>query len=485
MTTAAGLRGAARKGIGDLGLGKRERVMELLLDYTNIRGLYRIISNIPDETGTIYASIAFNTSEILIQKAIDKKIDLHWWGLFDGKQSTRHELIELALKFKNIIHFHPIKQNFHSKLIFFENYGLYIGSANMTNKALKENIETGIFLSQMDLLENNLIGQIEEYFISLEKFPVITDDDVKRYLDFINEYPELKRINNKDEQELENQFNKIFSHLPFNDSAVIDEKDKLSTKNKIINTFTKEWRSTLNILLYIMDYFKDTKYYPKWLDNYYPKGIVADQVIHAYYYSIINDEDERSYPICKKYYEQNKNNKEKALNNMLIWWKGLTLPPTKEDVHIKEWSLLNEKLLSKEKILRLNEEELIQCYLHNHSARNHARQIPKEKLKLPRNERATEEECTRALGKYHFEMKNKLGMNIFELYNYVIYNENEPIEIRINKALNDDYYIPHVGQSLLGELIGWARPNEYPIRNNRVNKVLLALGYNVTLFNKG
>jgi hypothetical protein len=459
--------------------------MELLLDYSNIRGLYKILSNIPNETGVIYASIAYNTSDLLMKQAINKSIDFHWWGLFDGKQSTRHELLEIALKYKNIIHFHPIKQNFHSKLIYFENYGLYIGSANMTNKALLDNIETGIFLTHIDLMENNLIGKIEEYFLSLEKFPILTDDDIKRYLEFINNNPELKKINNLDEQILENEFNKIFNHLPFNDPAVSDENDKISIKNKIINNFTKEWRSTLNILLHLMEYFKDDSFYPKWLEKYYPKGIVTDQFIHAYYYSIINNEEEKSYPTCKKYYEQNKDNRDLAITNALSWWKRLDGAPTNEDVYIKEWSIINGMLLSKEKILCLTEEELIQCYLHNHAANNHSRQMIKETLKLPRNEKATNEECTRAMGKYHFEFKNKLGMNILELFNYVIYDEKEPIEIRINKALSDDYYIPHVGQSLLGELIGWARPDDYPIRNNRVNKTLLALGYDVKIFNKG
>jgi hypothetical protein len=456
--------------------------MELLLDYTNIRGFYRIISKLPYETRTIYASIAYNTSELLVKKAIEKNIELNWWGLFDGKQSTRHDLIELALKNKNIIHFHPIKQNFHSKMIYFENYGLYIGSANMTEKALKENIESGIFLSQIDLIENNLIRQIEEYFLFLEKFPELTEDDIKLYINFINSHPELKRINNEDEHKLENEFNQLFLHLPYNDSAVSDEKDKLSTKNKAINEFTKEWRSTLNILLHIMDYFSDNTYYPKWLEKIYPKGIITDQMIHAYYYSIINNEERKSYQICRKYYEKNKGNRDKAIVDVLRWWKSLEFAPTNENIHIEEWSVINGKLLSPDKILNLSEEELIQCYLHNYAAKNHARQIPKKTLNLPRNERATEEECTRAMGKYHYGIKNKLGMNILELFHYVIYGENEPIEIRINKALSDEYCIQHVGQSVLGELIGWARPNEYPIRNNRVNKTLLALGYDVRIF---
>jgi hypothetical protein len=44
-------------------------------------------------------------------------------------------------------------------------------------------------------------------------------------------------------------------------------------------------------------------------------------------------------------------------------------------------------------------------------------------------------------------------------------------------AVSDDRYrFAHLGKSSLREAVGWARPNDYPPRNNRTNKALRALG---------
>jgi hypothetical protein len=47
---------------------------------------------------------------------------------------------------------------------------------------------------------------------------------------------------------------------------------------------------------------------------------------------------------------------------------------------------------------------------------------------------------------------------------------------------SDEYRLPHFGQSTLGEAVGWARPDDYPPRNNRTNKALRSLGHDVKLF---
>ena len=41
--------------------------------------------------------------------------------------------------------------------------------------------------------------------------------------------------------------------------------------------------------------------------------------------------------------------------------------------------------------------------------------------------------------------------------------------------------IPHMGLSMLGEIVGWAKPDFSPPRNGRTNKALHALGYSVKI----
>ena len=77
-------------------------------------------------------------------------------------------------------------------------------------------------------------------------------------------------------------------------------------------------------------------------------------------------------------------------------------------------------------------------------------------------------------------MKIETGENFLNILYYIIYNDSISIEERVYESANNSKkHIPYLGESVIGELIGWARPDEYPIRNNRVNKALRALGYDL------
>ena len=67
------------------------------------------------------------------------------------------------------------------------------------------------------------------------------------------------------------------------------------------------------------------------------------------------------------------------------------------------------------------------------------------------------------------------------LLNYAVWG-NGSVSARLWNAIrSDDWAIPRIGLSSLGEIVGWARPDEYPPRNMRTNKGLRALGYNVRI----
>jgi len=60
----------------------------------------------------------------------------------------------------------------------------------------------------------------------------------------------------------------------------------------------------------------------------------------------------------------------------------------------------------------------------------------------------------------------------------------DTVELRCllwNAIRSDDWAIPHVGLSSLGEIVVWARPDEFPPRNMQTSKGLRALGYNVRI----
>ncbi|HDN7839741.1 TPA: hypothetical protein P2B59_005649 [Klebsiella pneumoniae] len=67
------------------------------------------------------------------------------------------------------------------------------------------------------------------------------------------------------------------------------------------------------------------------------------------------------------------------------------------------------------------------------------------------------------------------------LLNYVVWG-NGSVSARLWNAIrSDDWAIPHVSLSSLGEIVGWAHQDEFPPRNMRTSKGLRALGYNVRI----
>ncbi|MFO5699283.1 hypothetical protein ACLBSN_18490 [Klebsiella pneumoniae] len=67
------------------------------------------------------------------------------------------------------------------------------------------------------------------------------------------------------------------------------------------------------------------------------------------------------------------------------------------------------------------------------------------------------------------------------LLNYVVWG-NGSVSARLWNAIrSDDWAIPHVSLSSLGEIVGWGAPGRVPPRNMQTSKGLRALGYNVRI----
>ena len=110
--------------------------MKLLLDYQRTRKFTLLIKRIPDNVKEISASIAFTQDDTLFNSDIPSKL----------------EIVKDAIK-SPYIKFFPFPKLFHSKLIWFHGYGVYIGSHNLTENAMYNNIEAGVFIPEDELTE--------------------------------------------------------------------------------------------------------------------------------------------------------------------------------------------------------------------------------------------------------------------------------------------------------------------------------------------
>ena len=458
--------------------------MKLFLDYKTTRNFTVLIKNIPDNVKKISASIAFTQDDTLMKICNNKKIHLDWWGLFNSDISTKLEIVKDAIK-SPYIKFFSFAELFHSKLIWLHGYGLYIGSHNLTKNAMYNNVETGVFIPENELSEENTI-KIEKYFdfLRVNSIPATIED-----AELMEKYITESKIENDRrsfiKQNLENLFEERFAHLFILKPGVQDwENNKISNDKKKL-FFLQEWRETQKYLRIIHEKIRDIKQ-PTWVDPNADISIITDQILHAYYYSYLlkgKDEGIKSSELVNNEYEKNKDDPDGAIQKAIEWWKTLSSPPSKENVHINEWSKSNKVILSNLRNRNLTKEELLTVFNQNHAARNHARQMRNSDFDLPTDFKTTIEERVNYYVDWILKQRTSGGLTIQETMKYLLFEDVVNLEERVyNTVYNQKYHIDHFGRSIVGELVGWGRPEITHLRNNRVNKGLRALGFNVTLF---
>ena len=287
-------------------------------------------------------------------------------------------------------------------------------------------------------------------------------------------------------QNLDNLFEENFNHLFILKPGVQDwekVKEKQDSKKKIL--FLQEWRETQKYLGIIHDKIKDIKE-PSWVNSNADISIITDQILHAYYYSYLlkgKAEDVKSAELVNNEYEKNKYNPDEAIQKAIEWWEALSSPPSNENIHINEWNKSNKEILSNLRSRYLSQEELITVFNQNHAARNHARQMKNSDFGLPSDNKATIEERVNFYVDWILKQRTMDGLTIQDTMKYLLFEETVNLEERVyNTIYNPKYHIEHFGRSIVGELVGWGRPEITHLRNNRVNKGLRALGFNVALF---
>lgn len=457
--------------------------MDFYIDYKTSRKFAVLLRNIPESVKEISASVAYTQDDILIKECTKKKIQLKWWGLFNSDISTKIEIVKEAIK-SPYIKFFPFANFFHPKLIYLHGYGVYIGSHNITYNALMNNIEAGIFIQEEEL-NNEQKKIILDYFLYLEKNSIqATLEDLELMEQYILETKIENENIKKISQNLENLFEERFNHLFILKPGVQDfGKKNKSKEQKTI--FLQEWRETQNYLLLIHNKILEKKM-PEWIDKNSDISIITDQFLHAYYYTYLlknKRENKNSIELVNLRYEENRYNPEKAVEYALKWWENLESPINNEDTHINIWNKTNKSILQNLKKRELAREELITVFKQNHAARNHARQIKNTVFNLPPDFKTNIDERVILYVDWIMKQKTKEKLTIQEVIKYLLFDDSIPLEERVfNTIYNERYKLEHFGRSIVGELIGWGRPEITHLRNNRVNKSLRALGFNVALF---
>ena len=374
---------------------------------------------------------------------------------------------------------------YHPKVIWWHGYGAYIGSANLTRNGWEKNIEAGVFLDERELAEFGVEAQLERMFDEIDAVSIKLSPDLYQKLEALEGdrrrlQPGLIALQQRYEQLLSGE-----KHFPGQTTVV--RKGELPSRAR--QTFVDEWRATLGLMRKLCRAFQATGKRPAWVPATANATVHFDQFLHGYYYHYIEATSSggKAADRVEEVHEKNRSDPGRALGDALGWWTSLTGPPTtnsyNEEIFISEWAPRMQSLLAKDALSQMNVEEFIEVMSHSHAFREHARHYDR-KEGLPGDAPEPEDQKLRRICEYIWPQRSRDGHSVVELLQFLIYGSDPAeAEFRLWSALRDDKWrLPHLGKSTLGELIGWARPDDYPPRNNRNNLALRALGYDVETF---
>lgn len=410
----------------------------------------------------------------LFEACKSAKRPLEYYGRYDGSVPVDPPILKWFLDqvSPNLI-CRLIPDILHAKVIWWVNAGLYVGSANLSDRAWMSNIELGTFQSQEELIDLGLESQLAEFFETLDGLSHPLTNEI--YLEQARLASERAKI-----ELLDHAVKKDFQKrrlLPRNEGLTFTSAN--NPNKKAFEAFSREWNATLETMRTIGRRLSSPDVRPAWIDESVPRGVHADQFLHAYYYKRVKSGSSHPY---EEFYERNAGNPEAALVEAFEWWRASDFDHAFEQRTIGEWAPEIRRALSRDRILQLSREEFISAISKVHAIRDYAAKQENEHLGLPNAPQVIDDKVY-AYGEWLWSQRNADGRTVLEVLARVIWGAGAVAERLWEGIRSTNWSFPRMRESTLGEIVGWARPDEYPPRNMRTSKGLRALGYNVRVDN--
>lgn len=434
----------------------------------------------------VTAAVAYaSNNNPFIDHCIENKLFLDYFGLLDEGQAVAVPVLQKMLEAGPLsVNCRLINGHFHSKIIWWHGFGAYIGSANLTHSAWSSNVECGVFYEESEIVGTKLQVDLEQQFDYLRvNSTALTSELVKA----------LKGMRNFDE-EVQRAINRRESHFALITKDIPPHKGLAAYGPNVPTTaftrFTSEWGDTLQLLRGLCKEFQALAKYPSWVSADAEPAVHFDQFLHAYYYVRVRDEKDdeenrRTVDLVNHAYDKNRKDRALALRQAADWWSSLTEAPYGEDKFIRETTEFMRSSFEKEKLERWELADFQQTFFEVHAFKAHARQVRNSFFGLPAGYKESTRERSDRLAAWLWNAKREEGQkSIVELLLFLIWGTSPSNAVERLWAVikHDEWRFDHLGASSLGEALGWARPSLYPPRNNRTNKALRSLGYDVNLF---
>lgn len=449
---------------------------------------FRNLVSMVNGSSKLEVAVAYITDETIFAEAVSRNISVNVWTLVNEETDIR--TLDILKKYSQNPKFKIsiFRDNFHSKAIWFHGVGCYIGSANLSDSALNKNIELGIFIDQDDESHEKNFEDLKTFFRSLKDYSVVVDFDtiskIANNIKSLHSNEAVKKlkseIRNAQKDKL-NELNELLNNL-FKNARNPNRNQTQESLSK--HRFITEWRDSIQLLQEIATEYNNYGSRPDWIPTETCVNVEIDRMLSWYYDNHVKDRSQGNvYEIIETLHDENQGNGKVNLEIVFRLWKNLKVPPDEYYVDFfKVQSPLVETLLSQKRVLGLNDSEMAVVVVNCHALAGRIDKfIGYETLGIKKDgRRASVSEKASAYVKSELAGVNSHGRKIHEVLNYFIWGDGA-LEQRLWGCLdkNSEHYFPGIGKSTLGELIGRARPNEYPIRNDRISRTLYALGFDI------
>lgn len=429
-------------------------------------------------TKHVQAAVAYvsTTTNPIIADCDRLGIRCQVWSRHDGTLPTALRVMEWAckrMKANGNLTWKLLGSYYHPKVIWWRGYGVYIGSANLTDAAWNSNCEAGIVILESELDAGEHRQQIEDFFTELSAQAVTLTDAIYAEAERLAEYEaEIDSIR----QKMDAEFKASEAGKQLARKSLSDVKKRPSGEAKK-SDFLREWSSTLDRLKFIQGRLASNR--PEWVPVDVSPGIHTDQFLHAYYYTQVREG--QNYPVEERY-NANCANPVAALDSAIDWWRSTAQAPSSEDMVFRDWAPAHRELLTPERLARMTEAEFVRVARRIHSTNNFAKRQRREDV-FDNDELANDPDTERkrdAFCEQLYYRRNLLGWQPPQVLRHLLFGGSVgEVPARLFECLHPPYKIAGLDLSSLGEFIGCGLPNDYPPRNDRTNKALRSLGWDV------
>lgn len=445
--------------------------MRLVLSAINGEYLRDIIETAGPSTERVDAAVAYVSREDLLFNWCWKyEIPLRFFGRYDETVPISPPILRRFLDRRSARYTCKLVRKFHAKVIWWHGVGAYIGSANLSDSAWYRNVEAGTFYDETELVALGLDIELKHFFSTLELHGSPLTDEICSAIEL--RAKQLAKIRDADAADAKAALDN--PHVQPWDGLVQTPRKAASERQR--DEFLKEWNSTLTLLRNLSVKLDDNR--PAWVREDAPAGAHVDQFLHAHYYNRVM---EKGRSLFEEHHLENVRDPDSAERKAMEWWHNLKTPPSNEDRMLNDWAPYLRDALSIDGLRNETPEHLFAIFQRVHAIADHARRIPNQIVNLPSTRQYAMDEKTSALAQRIFDARSDGGATVFDLLRFVLH-DGDPSEVpsRLWEGLkNPKWKIDHIGQSALGEIVGWALPDRYPPRNSRTSKALRSLGHAV------